>query len=148
MQTITSSAAVGSASVTDTTAYAKLDIGNCDGKGSPQVARIWCTATASGAPTAAQTGTLRFVLRNSTTVYAFRDATVTVPSVACRAAAAGSSGGYLLTVTFADGRDVLDLLGMETNNESDKIEWYVGNPAAFPTNITAYTVYYKATPVI
>lgn len=137
------SVSISTASNTDTTTYGTLDVGKCsDGVGAPQLCRIAVLATASGTP--ASTGTLRFVLTDGTSVYKVVDAALSALTVQCRGAAAGSSGGYHLAVAFGNGTDYLDL-AMDEQIGNPALSWKVGVCDAFMTNVTALTVYYKAT---
>ena len=70
---------------------------------------------------------LRFVLRDSSKVYAYADATLTVTAV--RTGVDGVSGNYRMTVVFVEsGTSWLDVKGY--NNQQGK-KWYVGLAGAF-----------------
>lgn len=138
------SIAISSASNTDVSTYTELDVGKCsDAAGAPQVCRIAVAATASGTP--ASTATLRFCLTDGVTVFKVTDCTLSALTTQCRTAVAGSSGGYHLGIALQDSRgDYLDLL-MDEQIANPKLKWVVGHPTAFMTNVTALTLYYKAT---
>lgn len=141
-RTISLTAAAG-ADTTDTTKYQPLQepYGGPDA-GRTQFAHVGVTLTDG---TTGNTGTLRFVLRDATTVFAVKEATITVNAQTATAAGTGST--KTATVLFPNGTDILDLAGAQTAGGpggKQKAEWYVGM-VAVPVGTTALDTSHAAT---
>jgi hypothetical protein len=113
---------------------------------SPQLARVFVTAAASGTPSG--TGYARFALVDTTgatpVLVGAVEATLTAQTgTPNRTAIGGGSGSYALVITFPNGSDTLDLNGADVGGG---LRWYVGI-AAFPTNVTACTFGFSHTNV-
>lgn len=116
-----------SASNTDTTTYTEIplapgqDVVSANNGLPEQVMRITGSIDTSGGTVA----NLRFVLRDSSTVYKFVDVTATVTTQ--RTTPAGGAGNYVLAITGTND-DFIDLTG---HNKAAGIIWCVGIAGAF-----------------
>lgn len=117
--------ALALAVITDTTKYGKLTPGKVGPSSKDtQFAQIGVMFTDGSA---ADTGTLRFVLSDGTTVFAVREATLTVNAQS--GLADGSGNTKMATAQFANGTDIMDLGG--ANDAKPGVagktpQWYVG----------------------
>lgn len=102
------------------TQFAQIGVSTADG-------------TAAGA-----TGILRFVLRDSTEIYAMVEAVIAIPTTAQGRIIDGSGATRVCTVTFPNGTAILDLLGANKNAGAGAhpwAAWYVMCPAV-PAGVT------------
>lgn len=123
---------------TDTTTYAEVDLqpgsaGAPTGArdGGSQVLRIGADIDNAGGTAA----NLRFVLRDTATVYKYVDVTLTVSAI--RSAAAGGAGNYQMTVAGTTN-DWIDLTGYDPGNGR---KWYVGMAGAIAGSASTVNVY-------
>lgn len=121
--------------------------GQGPGRLDTQLARVFVTIAASGAP-AGGPKKIRFKLFHSpsSTCVGMIEASVDVSAAAtvARTNSAGSGGDFVGTCVFPNGTDLFDLTGPTS---SDEYQWWVGSPDAALTNATAYTLNFSKTTV-
>jgi hypothetical protein len=99
-----------------------------------QCARVGVTANG------AMTGTakvLRFVLYDVKNAKVRAVVLATITGTTSRENPDGASDGYLCTVAFPNGTDILDLTGADHVNH---VYWFVGSPDAFAGGVSQYRV--------
>lgn len=145
MAELDGSVTISSFSTDDIANYKQLpDMGGGNTRTDTQLARVFCTATASGTP--AGSGVLRFKLvkNDNATCVGMVEAAVSISTAATVARATAGAGEYVLTVTFPNGTDTLDLNGVTAFKN---YTWWVGSPAAAMTNVTSMTLNFSKTAV-